>query len=101
MTITVLRAPDGSVVAGLRGKKNIIGFFMVIAHEKYVELRGTVFFPGVTEPFALAPGYRLEHHDLTELLARPTAEELQAAETERDRLRAVVDAISADQGGEE
>ena len=27
----------------------------------------------------LKPGYRLEHHDLAELLARPTAEELQAA----------------------
>jgi hypothetical protein len=72
MTITVLLAPDGSVVDSLFGKKAVSGFFALIAHEKYVELRGTAFFPGEAEPYVLAPGYCLEHHDLAELLARPS-----------------------------
>lgn len=86
MTITVLLAPDGSVVARLFGKKTVRDFFALIAHKKYVELRGTAFFLGESEPYVLAPGYRLEHRDLAELLARPTAADLQAAVDSRDRL---------------
>ena len=78
MTITVLLAPDGSLVACEPGHLNFDS--MVSALSENDDLYSVVCF--WSEELAvekLRPGYRLEHHDLVELLARPTVEEHQAS----------------------
>jgi len=78
MTITVLLAPDGSVAHALAGRW---GKACLLESAPYPIRKQASAHPpedGFTHAL-LNPGYRLEHHDLAELLARPTAEELQAA----------------------
>ena len=79
MIITVLLAADGGVVQSALGMHSLYTFLESVrlsggwyaeAIDHLDDLGGARF---------LRPGYRLEHHDLAELLARPTAEELQAA----------------------
>mgnify|MGYP006921965466 CR=1 FL=1 len=106
MIITVLYAPDGSRVWAAFGKHDLYSAADLMEAmsrgETLPQLAAYIADLGVTfdayvwdnEIRELAPGYRLEHYDLAELLARPTAEDLQAATTERDRLRVVVDELA-------
>ena len=87
MTITVLLAPDGSRVWAALGKHSLWSAADLMeavsrgealpAQATYIANHGVTFeaFVWDNEIRELAPGYRLEHHDLAELLARPTAAE--------------------------
>lgn len=91
MTITVLLATDGSRVWAALGKHSLWSAADLMeavsrgealpAQATYIANHGVTFeaFVWDNEIRELAPGYTLEHHDLAELLARPTVEELQAA----------------------
>ena len=73
MTITVLYAPDGPRIwAPGRIQLNLL-------LKEYWLCSGAGTSLCLDDDDRLMPGHRLEHHNLAELLARPTAKELQAA----------------------
>lgn len=91
MTITVLLAPDGTRVWAAFGKHSLWSAADLMeavsrgetlpAQAAYIANHGVTFdaFVWDNEIRELAPGYRLEHHNLAELLARPTAAEADTA----------------------
>ena len=103
MIITILLAPDGSRVWAAFGKHDLYSAASLMEAmsrgEALPQLAAYIADLGVTfdayvwdnEIRELAPGYRLEHHDLAELLARPTQPALTVRFTpaQRDRLDAL------------
>ena len=81
MTITVLLAPDGSPIAIMRGRQPLDAFCEDLDETQWPDVQGSevIGYDLYADGYTLAHGYTLEHHDLAELLARPTAKELQAA----------------------